>query len=131
MADISSIVSAGGVGLFFGVLFSIPVGPINITIINEGAVRGFRWAILFGLGAIIPDFIYCSIAFAGFSTLATSRVWHAAIELLSFVAMLYLGIKYLKVSDLPETTKSVERVEQRLHPHTAFMIGFVRVLGNP
>jgi threonine/homoserine/homoserine lactone efflux protein len=52
-------------------------------------------------------------------------------ELLSFLATLYLGIKYLIVTDLPATTKSVEAVEHKLHPHTAFMIGFVRVLGNP
>jgi threonine/homoserine/homoserine lactone efflux protein len=53
------------------------------------------------------------------------------IELLSFLAMLYLGIKYLLIRDLPATSKTVELVEHRLHPHTAFMTGFVRVLGNP
>jgi threonine/homoserine/homoserine lactone efflux protein len=131
MADISSIVFAGVIGLISGFLISIPVGPINITIINEGAQRGFKWATLIGLGAISMDFIYCALAFAGFSGLFSSQIMRAAIELLSFLAMLYLGAKYLRVPDLPETTPSVERVEHRLHPHTAFTIGFVRVLGNP
>jgi len=42
-----------------------------------------------------------------------------------------LGLKYLFAQSLPATSKSVEIIEHRLHPHTAFTIGFVRVLGNP
>ena len=52
-------------------------------------------------------------------------------ELLSFVFLIYLGIKYLVTASLPATTPTVEAVEHKLHPHTAFWIGFVRVLGNP
>jgi L-lysine exporter family protein LysE/ArgO len=125
------LVFAGIIGLLSGFLVSIPVGPINVTIINEGARRGFWWAFLIGLGAALMDFIYCAAAFAGFSALFTTRPYRAVMELLSFVAMLYLGTKYLLVRELPGTMKTVEAVEQRLHPHTAFMIGFVRVLGNP
>jgi threonine/homoserine/homoserine lactone efflux protein len=131
MTDPLLILISGLIGVVSGFLISIPVGPINIAIINEGARRGFRWAALIGLGAICMDFIYCSVAFAGFSGLFASRLMRAAVELLSFVAMIYLGIKYLLATDLPATTKSLERVEHTLHPHTAFTIGFVRVLGNP
>lgn len=127
----SSILFAAFLGMLSGFLASIPVGPINIAIINEGARRGFRWALLIGLGAIAMETIYCSLAFAGFSGLFNSPFLRAAIELLSFLATLFFGVKYLLVRELPATTKSVERVEHRLHPHTAFMIGFVRVLGNP
>lgn len=130
-ADLSSLIFSAAIGLVGGFLISIPVGPINITIINEGAHRGFRWAFLIGVGAIGMDLIYCSVAFAGFSGLFGSPLMRASIELLSFLAMLYLGVKYLMTPDLPETTKSVEAVEHRLHPHAAFAIGFVRVLGNP
>jgi threonine/homoserine/homoserine lactone efflux protein len=131
MLELPAILQAIVIGLLSGFFISIPVGPINITIINEGAHRGFRWAALIGLGAIAMDFIYCSIAFAGFSGLFTSKLMRATIELLSFLALVYLGVKYLLVKELPVTTKSLERVEHTLHPHTAFMTGFVRVLGNP
>src|SRR2546422_7923188 len=33
-------------GFLSGFIISIPVGPINLTIINEGARRGFAWAAL-------------------------------------------------------------------------------------
>jgi threonine/homoserine/homoserine lactone efflux protein len=131
MFDIPEILHALLIGLLSGFVVSIPVGPINIAIINEGAHRGFRWAALIGLGAIAMDFIYCSIAFAGFSGLFTSKFMRATIELLSFLALIYLGVKYLLLKEMPATSKSLERVEHTLHPHTAFMIGFVRVLGNP
>jgi threonine/homoserine/homoserine lactone efflux protein len=129
--DVFLAVLAGSIGFVSGFLSSIPTGPISITIINEGARRGFGWAAMIGFGAIVMDFIYCAVAFAGFSGLFSSELMRATMELLSFLATLYLGIKYLVVTDLPATTKSVEAVEHKLHPHTAFMIGFVRVLGNP
>jgi threonine/homoserine/homoserine lactone efflux protein len=131
MGDVSSAIQAGLIGLISGFLISIPVGPINLAIINEGAKRGFKWGVLIGFGAIAMDIIYCGVAFAGFSGMFTTRFLRATIELLSFLALIYLGIKYLKATELPATTKGVELVEHRLHPHTAFMIGFVRVLGNP
>lgn len=131
MPEILSLSLSVFIGLVSGFLISIPVGPINITIINEGAHRGFRWAAMIGFGAIVMDFIYCALAFAGFSGMFGSNLMRATMELLSFLAMGFLGVKYLRVADLPATTPSVERVEHRLHPHTAFTIGFVRVLGNP
>ena len=52
-------------GFVSGLLLSMPVGPVNLTIINEGARRGFVWAVLIGLGASAMDVIYCTIAFTG------------------------------------------------------------------
>ena len=54
---------------------SIPVGPINLTILNEGAQRGFTWAMLIGLGASAMEVIYCAIAFTGFSSLFRPSAW--------------------------------------------------------
>jgi threonine/homoserine/homoserine lactone efflux protein len=131
MEHFLDLLTAGIAGLVGGFLFCIPVGPINITIINEGARRGFFWALMIGLGAMAMDLIYCSIAFAGFSSIFSSDFMKAAMQLLSFLFLIYLGLKYLLTASLPATTPTVEAVEQKLHPHTAFWIGFVRVLGNP
>ena len=131
MANLSDYLIAAFFGFVSGFLVSIPVGPINISIVNEGARRGFRWAFLIGLGATIMEVIYCAIAFAGFTHLFDSRVVKATMELVSFLLMLYLGVKYLFAHSLPATSRSVESFEHRLHPHTAFWTGFVRCLGNP
>jgi threonine/homoserine/homoserine lactone efflux protein len=131
MTEIQSLIFSWIVGMVSGFLVSIPVGPINITIVNEGATRGFGWGFWIGLGAVAMEVIYCTVAFAGFTGLFGSDVMRAIMELASFVLMFILGLKYLFVRSLPATLKSVEMMEHRFHPHTAFMTGFVRVLGNP
>ena len=56
MSDWPSIIHAAVTGFGFALLFSsIPVGPINLTILNEGARRGFKWAMLIGLGASVME----------------------------------------------------------------------------
>ena len=131
MANLAEYLLAAFTGFVSGFLVSIPVGPINISIVNEGARRGFGWAFLIGLGATVMEVIYCAIAFAGFTQLFDSRLVKATMELVSFLLMLFLGVKYLLAHSLPATTRSVESMEHRLHPHTAFWTGFVRCLGNP
>jgi len=131
MPDFSSYLVTALTGFVSGFLVSIPVGPINISIVNEGARRGFGWAFLIGLGATAMEVIYCAIAFAGFTQMFDSRWIKATMELVSFLLMLFLGVKYLLAHSLPATTRSIETFEHRLHPHTAFWTGFVRCLGNP
>jgi threonine/homoserine/homoserine lactone efflux protein len=45
--------------------------------------------------------------------------------------MVFLGFKFLFLHTMQTHSKSADLVEEKLHPHSAFMIGFVRVLGNP
>ncbi len=118
-------------GLISGFLVSIPVGPVNVTIIHEGAERGFRWAVFIGAGSVLMEAIYCALGFAGFSELFTTNVARAILQLASFALMTYLGFKHLFAKEIKTTSRSAERIEERLHPHTAFMTGFVRTLGNP
>jgi len=138
MPELPTILVAGLTGLISGVLLSIPLGPINLTILNEGARRGFKWAALIGLGATTMEVIYCFIAFTGFASFFTRGYVKAAMELFSFVFMLFIGTKFLfaksvqaKPVHLGAAADKIEvRLEERLHPHSAFMIGLVRVMGN-
>lgn len=138
MPELPTILVAGLTGLISGVLLSIPVGPINLTILNEGARRGFKWAALIGLGATTMEVIYCFIAFTGFASFFTRGYVKAAMELFSFVFMLFIGTKFLfaksvqaKPVHLGAAADKIEvRLEERLHPHSAFMTGLVRVMGN-
>jgi arginine exporter protein ArgO len=41
MAEFSPMLLAGLTGFVSGLLLSIPVGPVNLTILNEGTRRGF------------------------------------------------------------------------------------------
>jgi threonine/homoserine/homoserine lactone efflux protein len=116
---------------------SIPVGPINLTILNEGAQRGFRWAVFIGLGAAAMDAIYCAVSFTGMSQFLGISVVKAFMQVMSFVFLLFLGFKFLlaqtvKVpTKLDATTEKLEaRIEQKIHPRSAFATGFIRVMAN-
>src|ERR1041385_3413949 len=124
-------------GLLAGFINSIPVGPVNLTIVNEGARRGFKFAILIAAGATLMELIYCFIAFTSLGSFFSGEYVRAGMELFSFVFMLFLGIKFLLTKSVSATVKFgaatdkiEEQVEGRLHPRSAFMTGFVRVLGN-
>jgi threonine/homoserine/homoserine lactone efflux protein len=136
--ETQSILLAGLAGFVTALIFSsIPVGPINLTIINEGAQRGFKWAMHIGLGASLMEVAYCSVAFAGFSSFFDRHLVEAAMRVFTFVFLLFLGTRFLAAKKVAATTQfgskaeQLEgRIESKLHPHSAFAIGFVRVMGN-
>jgi threonine/homoserine/homoserine lactone efflux protein len=138
MPELPTILVAALTGLISGLLLSIPVGPINLTILNEGARRGFKWAALIGLGATVMEVIYCFIAFTSFAAFFTQGYVKPAMQLFGFVFMLFIGIKFLLAKSvetrpvrLGAAADRIEaRLEERLHPHSAFMTGLVRVMGN-
>jgi threonine/homoserine/homoserine lactone efflux protein len=138
MPDLPPILVSALAGYLSGLLFSsIPVGPINLTILNEGARRGFKWAMLIGLGATTMEVVYCAISFTSFSTIFSIRLVKSLMEVFSFLFLIFLGMKFLMaktvdaLSELDKTSKKFEaRLDQKLHPRSAFMTGLVRVMGN-
>src|SRR5215467_6510301 len=137
MFDLPPILSAALTGFLSGLLLSIPVGPINLTILNEGARRGFKWAMLIGLGATTMEVIYCFIAFTGFATFFTKGYVKAAMELFSFVFLLFLGIKFVTSKTVHSAAhlgaradRFEARMGERFQPRSAYMTGLVRVMGN-
>ena len=138
MPDLPPTLLAALAGFVTALVFSsIPVGPVNLTIINEGAQRGFKWAMLIGLGAATMEVIYCSIAFAGFSSFFDRHLVEAVMKVFTFVFILFLGTRFLAAKKIAATTQFGSKAEQlegriegKLHPQSAFAIGFVRVMGN-
>lgn len=129
---------AAAAGFICALMFAcIPVGPINLTILNEGAQRGFAWAFFIGLGATVMDAIYCAISFTGISQFLDHGFMKAFMQVMSFVFLLFLGGKFLMaktVKVLPRLDSASEkleaRIEQNIRPHSAFVTGFIRVMAN-
>jgi len=140
MDQFLELLVAAFTGFTFGVLLCIPVGPVNLTIMNEGARRGFKWAAMIGAGATLMELFYCGLAFTGFAAIFETRWIKAAMQVFSFAFLMFLGLKFtfaktVSVSlplRLGEAAEKIEvHIEEKLHPHSAFMIGFVRTLANP
>src|SRR4249919_3102046 len=133
MLGLHPILLAALTGFVSGLILSIPVGPVNLTIMNEGARRGFVWACLIGLGATTMEVIYCFIAFTGFASFFTRGYIKAAMELFSFVFMLFLGVKFLMAKTVQKPAVALghraeqfeQHMQERLHPTSAFMTGLV------
>ena len=135
MLDLPPMLVAAITGFLAGFALCIPVGPVNLTIINEGARRGFKWAALIGIGATVMEVLYCAIAFTGFAAFFEKGAIKSVMEVFSFAFLLFLGVRFLMVKSVP-LVENLEgrieaRIEQKLHPHSAFMTGFVRTLANP
>jgi len=132
------ILLAGLTGYVIAALFSsIPVGPINLTILHEGARRGFRWAMMIGLGAATMEVIYCTFSFTGFSALFEDILVKSIMQVFSFLFLLFIGMKFLTAqtvnvpTKLDSASKKIEaKIGEKIHPHNAFTTGFVRVMGN-
>jgi threonine/homoserine/homoserine lactone efflux protein len=131
MPDLNPNLLAVLTGFISGFILSVPVGPVNLTIVNEGARRGLLWAILIGFGAVVMEVIYCALAFTGFANFFDGKMIKAVMELTSFVFFLYLGIRFLTVRTITAVAPMEERLKEKIQPHSAFAIGFVRVMGNP
>lgn len=137
MVELPSILLALVTGFIAGLLLSMPVGPVNLTILNTASRRGFPAGMLVGLGASSMELIYCAIAFTGFTQFFEFRMIKTSMEVFTFVFFLFLGLKFLRAQDLDAPTKfgaAAEKLSARLdakfHPESAFMTGFIRVLGN-
>lgn len=138
MGDLPPFLVAALSGFISGVLLCIPVGPVNLTIMNEGARRGFKWAAMIAAGATLMEVIYCGIAFTGFAAFFEKGWIKSAMEVFSFAFLMFLGFKFMFAKNVSApmhfgrvADKIEERIEEKLHPHSAFMIGFVQTLANP
>src|SRR5271154_3471468 len=105
MTELPPLIIAALTGLVFGFLLSIPVGPVNLTIMNEGAREGFARGVVIGLGASSMEVIYCAIAFTGFASFFDGGLVKALMEVVSFVFMLGLGIKFISTRTIPKANR--------------------------
>src|SRR5882724_12770772 len=101
MPDFPPILIAALTGFLSGLALSVPVGPVNLTLMNEGARRGFNYAFLVGLGATLMEVIYCSIAFTGLASFFSQGLVKTVMQVFSFAFMIILGMKFLLVQSVP------------------------------
>jgi threonine/homoserine/homoserine lactone efflux protein len=53
-------------GLFFGLLASVPLGPVNFFVVSQALKRDFLHGLLAGMTAALLDATFCFVALAGF-----------------------------------------------------------------
>lgn len=90
MFDISLIIK--GIGI--GILFSAPIGPVNIMCIQQAFKRGFFPGLAAGIGAVFADGFFAAVAAYGITAVsAFIEGWSVWFQLVGGIALVIFGIR--------------------------------------
>ena len=133
MGELSDLMQAFLAGLGCGFVVSVPVGPVNVTVINNALRKGFLPAFLAGLGAIVAESFYAALMLAGHSSLLDRPMWSLALRVVAVAVMAGMGVRSLLAK--PErfeaqSAATAERTDERWHHPRAFLLGFVLTISN-
>ncbi len=117
------------IGLLIGIIISIPIGPINVTVISKGFKQGFGSAFAVGLGASIMDFFYCAATMVGLSAIVHKIEVNVIFQVIGFLLLLYLGIR--DITTKVEVFRYENYVPQNGRFHSAFLVGVFMYISNP
>jgi L-lysine exporter family protein LysE/ArgO len=84
------------IGLMFGFIAAIPLGPVNVFVISQTLKRDFFHGFMAGLTAAVLDTIYCFAALVGLSqvTFNLDKVLHfPAMKIIAAAVLIVLGIR--------------------------------------
>ncbi len=81
-------------GIFIGLSVTAPLGPVNLIVIRTAIERSFGVAVLTGLGAVLADAVYASLAAFGVSTIERFIAQYAMpLTLVGGSMLVILGIR--------------------------------------
>jgi len=129
-ADLLEAVTAGVV---FGFIVSVPVGPVNLTVINRALRRGFVSAFLTGLGAVTAETIYAALLLAGHSSILDLPIVRDWLRWISVVLIVIIGIRSLLFKEekhIEHDATVAAKVENRWHHPRSFILGFLLTISN-
>ena len=119
-------------GFICGFVVSIPVGPVNLTVINQALRNGFLRAFHVGLGAIFAETIYATLLMAGHSSVLDKPHVRDALRVISVVVIVGVGLRSLlfKPEKFQASEVVAERMDERWHHPRAFLLGFILTIFN-
>ena len=119
-------------GIVCGLVVSVPVGPVNLTIINQALRRGFGAAFLMGLGAIFAESLYASLMLWGHTSILDEPRVVLALRIVAVVVITGLGVRYLlfKAERLDASEAAAQRLDERWHHPQSLFLGFALTITN-
>jgi len=119
-------------GIICGFVVSVPVGPVNLTVINQALRNGFSRAFHVGLGAIFAETIYATLLMAGHSSVLDKPHVRDLLRVIAVVVIVGVGIRalFFKPEKLQLSEAAAERMDERWHHPQAFLLGFILTISN-
>ena len=114
-------------GMIIGLLFSAPIGPINVMCIRETFHHGFTVGLASGIGAVVADTAFAAMAAFGITAISDQIAGYAPyFQAIAGIALVYVGIKVAFCQTAPGLDGPV-----RSHPGRAALTAFGMTLTNP
>ena len=133
MGQFDELLRALLAGLVCGFVVSVPVGPVNLTVINRALQNGFQRAFLVGLGAATAETIYAAVLLAGHTTILELPAVRDALRVVAVVVIAGVGLRALLFKEEKfeaRDSAKAEKVDERWHHPRAFMLGFILTISN-
>lgn len=113
---------AAGIGLALGVITGMPIGVVNVAIVDAATRGQHRFATGVGLGGALADAIHAALAFVGIGQLVAAHpAWSRAMAIAA--AVIIIGYA-------ATTLRRTQRAEPRSHGG-GFATGLLITLPNP
>ena len=99
-------------GVFFGLLASVPLGPVNFFVVSQALKKDFLHGLLAGLTAAVLDASFCFVALAGFFQIKLNLPPYtmSILKVVAALIVLLLASKLIKDSrkfEIPQDRENV------------------------
>lgn len=119
--------------ILLGFALSIPIGPINIKMVNQGLKDGFWNSWIVGIGGMTADLVLMFLIYFGLSEKLTTTLAQAVMWVFGAVVLSYLG--YESIMDAQNTTDFETALEadggRQESLSRSFLSGFLIAISNP
>jgi threonine/homoserine/homoserine lactone efflux protein len=117
-------------GLIVGFLICIPVGPINVWVVNTLIKRNFRSAFSIALGGSLMDFVYFMVILSGLSLFNFSAHTILVLKVVGVIFLFVFGLKELLVK---KQNFNIDDEAEKKAPKAAsyFLLGVLIYSSNP
>lgn len=117
-------------GFIIGFLMCIPVGPINVWVVNTLLKHNFRSAFSIALGGSTMDFVYFLIILTGLSLVTFSAQTTLVLKIVGVVFLFIFGLKDILTKN---QIFELREEDKKKIPHVSgfFLLGVLIYTSNP
>lgn len=119
------------VGLIIGFLMCIPVGPINVWVINTLLKHNFKSAFAIALGGSLMDFIYFLLILTGLSFFTFSSQTSLVLKIIGVLFLFGFGLKEVLSKQASFEVKNPNLTQSNSKLTGFFLVGVLIYTSNP
>jgi threonine/homoserine/homoserine lactone efflux protein len=119
-------------GFIAGFVVAVPVGPVNLTVINQALRRGFFVAFLIGIGAMCAETMYASLMLWGHASILSAPRVVLAMRIIAVIVIGAMGARYLlfKSARVSASEVTAQKLDEHWHHPRSFFLGFALTISN-